>query len=325
MMIVLGSGKVLANLRLDKEIANVMMERSQTTRQLAEQQSTIAQLRGDLAQKHGEFASIRMQMQHLNDLDIGSEHILESYTKCCVCLEPYEEEQNSSGNQRLPIKSATCAHSLCEDCLGRYHASLMKGRSKRYIRCPQCNDKSKRAFDIQNKVVDSFLREYIHCRRGKRKYHTTLQSESEIERYKKEIDSLKGQLMKQAQQMVEVEEEAKKRVAAAEAYAEEARREKSQQQKKQMQDAPPQPQQQHKPNTTCLALGCRDFAAAGFFCPSHEEHLNKLQQQQQQWPQPLPAAEAVKQITPVKESDNDEALRDAREQEHSEDEFIVHL
>jgi hypothetical protein len=161
--------------------------------------------------------------------------------------------------------------------------------------------------------------------------------------------------MKQAQQMVEVEEEAKKRVTAAEAYVEEARREKSaveaslrdaqekqEEAKKRISAAEAyvveearreksqqQKKQQHTPNITrwCLALGCRDFAAAEFFCPSHEEHLNKLQlQQQQQWPpQPLPAAKAVKQISTVKESDGDEALRDAQEQEDLEDEFIVHL
>jgi hypothetical protein len=107
------------------------------------------------------------------------------------------------------------------------------------VRCPQCNDKTKKAFDIQNKVVDFFLREYIQCRKGKRKYHTTLQSESDSSRYKGEIDSLKGQLKKQAQQMVEVEEDATKRFTVSEAQLGEAHREKSQQPQ-------PQPQQQHK-------------------------------------------------------------------------------
>jgi hypothetical protein len=140
-------------------MATVTLERSQTTR-------NIAQLHDELAQKQEEIASLRIR--HLSGIGVGSE-VLENYTKCCVCLEPYEVDPNSSGNQRLPIKSATCAHSLCEDCLGRYHASLMNGRSTvRYVRCPQCNDKTKKAFDIQNKVVDVFLREYIQCRKRKR-------------------------------------------------------------------------------------------------------------------------------------------------------------
>jgi hypothetical protein len=143
-------------------------------------------------------------------------------------------------------------------------------------------------------------------------------AEASVEEARREKSAVEASL-RDAQ---EKQEEAKKRIAAAEAYVEEARREKSKQQKKQIKD-------EHTPyNITrwCLALGCRDFAAAGFFCPAHE-HLNKLQQQQQQqWPpQPLPAAKAVKQISPVKESDGDEALMDAQEQEDLEDEFIVHL
>jgi Ran GTPase-activating protein (RanGAP) involved in mRNA processing and transport len=152
----------------DKEIATVMMERSQTTRKIAELHSAIAQLHDELAQKQDEIASLTLRNQRLKDLDVGSED-LENYTKCCVCLEPYDEGLTSTDNQRLPIKSATCAHSLCEGCLDNYHASLMNGRSTlRYVRCPQCNDKTKKAFDIQNKVVDLFLREYIHCRKRKR-------------------------------------------------------------------------------------------------------------------------------------------------------------
>ncbi|KAL7454390.1 hypothetical protein ACHAWC_009489 [Mediolabrus comicus] len=123
----------------------------------------IAQLHDELALKEDEIASLR---QRLNGIDED----LENYTKCCVCLEPYEEGPTSTDNQRrLPIKSATCAHSLCEECLDDYHASLMRGRSTlRYVRCPQCNDKTKKAFDIQNKVVDFFLREYIQCRKRER-------------------------------------------------------------------------------------------------------------------------------------------------------------
>lgn len=89
--------------------------------------------------------------------------VMEEYTKCCVCLEPYEcGVDATSTEKRLPIKSATCAHSLCEECLDGYHASLVADKSNlRYVRCPQCNDKTKKAFDIQNKVIDFFLREYI--------------------------------------------------------------------------------------------------------------------------------------------------------------------
>ena len=140
------------------------------------------------------FISIQRKLQQQNKLDPAREALLnsinrgilgyhrrfvddkfnsedlENYTKCCVCLEPYEEGPTSAGNQRrLPIKSATCAHSLCEGCLDDYHASLVNDRSTlRYVRCPQCNDRTKKAFDIQNKVVDFFLREYIHCRKRKR-------------------------------------------------------------------------------------------------------------------------------------------------------------
>ena len=93
--------------------------------------------------------------------------VMEEYTKCCVCLEPYEcgGDDASTEKRRLPIKSATCAHSLCEECLDGYHASLVADKSNlRYVRCPQCNDKTKKAFDIQNKVIDFFLREYIMSR-----------------------------------------------------------------------------------------------------------------------------------------------------------------
>lgn len=157
-----------------------MTERSQTTREMAELQSTVAQQEAELAQKDGDIAQLHseltlkqeeiasLRIQRLNDLNVGSED-LENFIKCCVCLEPYEVDSKSTRNQRLPIKSATCAHSLCEGCLDDYHISLMNGRSTlRYVRCPQCNDTTKKAFDIQNKVVDFFLREYIQCRKRKR-------------------------------------------------------------------------------------------------------------------------------------------------------------
>jgi hypothetical protein len=148
----------------DREIAKKDKEVAQATQRMAELHSTIAQLHNELAQKQEEIASLRIQ--RLNGVDVGSED-LENYTKCCVCLEPYEEGPTSTDSHRLPIKSATCAHSLCEGCLDDYHASLMNGRL-RYVRCPQCNDKTKKAFDVQNKVVDFFLREYIQCRKRKR-------------------------------------------------------------------------------------------------------------------------------------------------------------
>ena len=92
---------------------------------------------------------------------------MDKYTKCCVCLEPYEVEAgaSSSSEKRLPIKSATCSHTLCEGCVDNCFASLLaNGKSNvRYVTCPQC--RMKRAFDVQNKVVDFFLREYI-MRRG---------------------------------------------------------------------------------------------------------------------------------------------------------------
>jgi hypothetical protein len=160
----------------DKEIATMRMERSQ---QLGEHRSrraaqrvTIEKLHGKIEEQDKQIASMKTQRpQIVQESDEVESDDLETYTRCCVCLEPYEADPNSSGSQRLPIKSATCAHSLCEDCLGRYHASLMNGRSTvRYVRCPQCNDKTKKAFDIQNKVVDVFLREYIQfqCRKRKR-------------------------------------------------------------------------------------------------------------------------------------------------------------
>ncbi len=152
------------------------MERSQglgeQRSRCAAQRFTIEKLHGKIAEQDKQIASMRTQRPHMAQESDGHEvesDDLETYTRCCVCLEPYEAEPNSLGSQRLPIKSATCAHSLCEDCLGRYHASLMNGRSTvRYVRCPQCNDKTKKAFDIQNKVVDVFLREYIQCRKRKR-------------------------------------------------------------------------------------------------------------------------------------------------------------
>jgi hypothetical protein len=157
---------------IDKIMAEVLMERSETTRKMAELQSAIAQKDINIAKKDKEIACLRLEqsqmLQQLEELNGGSE-ALGNYTNCCVCLEPYEVDSNSLGSQRLPIKSATCAHSLCEGCLDGYHASLMNGRSTlRYVRCPQCNDKTKKAFDIQNKVVDLFLREYIQCRKRKR-------------------------------------------------------------------------------------------------------------------------------------------------------------
>jgi len=89
--------------------------------------------------------------------------VMDKYTKCCVCLEPYEVEAgaSSSSEKRLPIKSATCSHTLCEGCVDNCFASLLaNGKSNvRYVTCPQC--RMKRAFDVQNKVVDFFLREYI--------------------------------------------------------------------------------------------------------------------------------------------------------------------
>lgn len=87
--------------------------------------------------------------------------VMDQYTKCCVCLEPYEVEKGASSENRLPIKSATCSHTLCEGCVDNCFASLLAdGKSNvRYVTCPQC--RTKRAFDVQNKVVDCFLREYI--------------------------------------------------------------------------------------------------------------------------------------------------------------------
>jgi hypothetical protein len=153
---------------LQSTIAQQQAELARKDEDIAKKDGDIAQLHNELAQKQEEIVSLRIQRLDRLDVGVGSDD-LETYTICCVCIEPYETEPNLSGNQRLPIKSATCAHSLCEDCLGRYHASLMNGRSTlRYVRCPQCNDKTKKAFDIQNKVVDFFLREYIQCRKRKR-------------------------------------------------------------------------------------------------------------------------------------------------------------
>jgi hypothetical protein len=157
---------------LQSTIAKQQAELAQKDGDIAKKDGDIAQLHNELALKQEEIAFLMFDrsqtLQQLEELKSGSE-VLGNYMKCCVCLEPYDEGLTSSGNQRLPIKSATCAHSLCEGCLDDYHASLMNVRSTlRYVRCPQCNDKTKKAFDIQNKVVDLFLREYIQCRKRKR-------------------------------------------------------------------------------------------------------------------------------------------------------------
>jgi Ran GTPase-activating protein (RanGAP) involved in mRNA processing and transport len=87
---------------------------------IAQQQAELAQKGDNIAQRDKEIAFLRLEqsqmLQQLEELKGGSE-ALGNYTNCCVCLEPYEEGPTSLGSQRLPIKSATCAHSLCEGCL----------------------------------------------------------------------------------------------------------------------------------------------------------------------------------------------------------------
>jgi hypothetical protein len=163
------------NARLMQSNEDLSNERVQLMRQMSKLSSKNAQLRASNEELHTQnnqrarkrikdLLTKRKQLTRHN----GGNDDLDEYTKCCVCLEPYDVDPESPCEKRLPIKSTTCAHSLCEGCLDDYHASLVTGKSNvRYVRCPQCNDKTKKAFDIQNKVVDFFLREYMMRRSSK--------------------------------------------------------------------------------------------------------------------------------------------------------------
>jgi len=82
-------------------------------------------------------------------------HIMESCQdamKCPICLENYstdEEEKNMP--VRLPVKSRECSHSICFDCLKKWHAAKSKGR-RRLIACPMC--RKNKAFNGENPIID---------------------------------------------------------------------------------------------------------------------------------------------------------------------------
>ena len=162
--LLLQQSDVLAK-QIDRANKQLKMKNKQITKQL----NTLAKQTIAL----NEMNSIQngtSRKRGVNEMEDCSHHVicddvLDQYTKCCVCLEPYEvEPEASSTENRLPIKSATCPHTLCEDCVDNCFASLLaSGKANvRYVSCPQC--RSKRAFDAQNKVVDSFLREYMISR-----------------------------------------------------------------------------------------------------------------------------------------------------------------
>lgn len=93
--------------------------------------------------------------------------VIEKYSMCCICLDPYVVDADSPSERRLPIKGA-CSHDVCETCLDSYfaHAQSLSGRKiLRYIKCPLCNEK--KAFDIQNKVTDRLLRDLLKARAPK--------------------------------------------------------------------------------------------------------------------------------------------------------------
>mmetsp|Transcript_4746 Transcript_4746/g.7376 ORF Transcript_4746/g.7376 Transcript_4746/m.7376 type:complete len:462 (+) Transcript_4746:156-1541(+) len=90
-----------------------------------------------------------------------TDDVIEKYSMCCICLDPYVVDADSPSERRLPIKGA-CSHDVCETCLDSYfaHAQSLSGRKiLRYIKCPLCNEK--KAFDIQNKVTDRLLRDLL--------------------------------------------------------------------------------------------------------------------------------------------------------------------
>jgi hypothetical protein len=159
--ILLRSGK------LAKQISHTIAQLKLKKEQVSEQLNELARYASAAGQSHKRGAHALQDSNHADiDMDYTDEccDIMDEYTNCCVCLEPYEVNPASSSVNRLPIKSATCAHTLCEDCVDNCYASLLtsRGSKVRYVTCPQC--RTKRAFDVQNKVVDFFLREYIMSR-----------------------------------------------------------------------------------------------------------------------------------------------------------------
>ncbi|KAL7432662.1 hypothetical protein ACHAXM_003353 [Skeletonema potamos] len=163
--ILLQSGK-LAN-----QISHALEQLEMKKEQISEQLNELARhVSPTASQSHRRGSYVVKDSRH-DDIDIMNYNdeccdVMDEYTKCCVCLEPYDVNLTTSCSEnRLPIKSATCAHTLCEGCVDNCYASLLTNNRRsnvRYVACPQC--RTKRAFDVQNKVVDFFLREYIVTR-----------------------------------------------------------------------------------------------------------------------------------------------------------------
>lgn len=194
--------------QLARQIADANEELKRKNKQISEQLNKLAAL-VSTADKQAvdlnEMNSIQSrqsrkrvahEMEDDNHDDICDD-VMDQYTKCCVCLEPYEVEPGASCENRLPIKSATCSHTLCESCVDNCFASLLaSGKSNvRYVTCPQC--RTKRAFDVQNKVVDCFLREYImRCKavskrrvKSKDMRETTTEDSDEVISISSSVDS----------------------------------------------------------------------------------------------------------------------------------------
>jgi len=91
--------------------------------------------------------------------------VFKNYNKCCICLDPYEVDPDSTSKKRLPIKGV-CDHDFCEACLDQHFANELSGKHNlRYIKCPQC--RKEKAFDVQNKVKDHLLSDLLKARAQK--------------------------------------------------------------------------------------------------------------------------------------------------------------
>ena len=141
--------------QISKQLKELATRASASVQNLTEQVAQRNDRHEEQSRKRGAHDVLR------ENTDENTFDTMEEYTKCCVCLERYEVDSTTSREKRLPIKSATCTHTLCELCVDNCFASILaSGKSKvRYVTCPQC--RTKRAFDVQNKVVDSFLKEYM--------------------------------------------------------------------------------------------------------------------------------------------------------------------
>ncbi len=97
------------------------------------------------------------------------DEVFTEYNKCCVCLEPYDVDQDpadgaqngADSGPRLPIKG-TCGHTVCEGCLDTLHVHQSSGSvTRRYVNCPKCRNKT---FDVRDKVKDYLLCDLIEAR-----------------------------------------------------------------------------------------------------------------------------------------------------------------